>query len=129
MEGNKITFRSIDEYISQFPPDIQDKLITLRQVIKEEAPDAEEKISYQMPAFTLHGILVYFAAFKNHIGFYPTSSGIEAFKSELSEYKWAKGSIQFPLERPLPYDLIKKMVRFKVDENKKLREEKLKKGK
>ena len=85
MEENKATFESIDEYISIFTPEIQEILETLRKVIKESAPDAEEKISYQMPAFVLHGNLVYFAVCKNHIGFYPTPSGISAFKHELSE--------------------------------------------
>ena len=126
MEVNKIAYESIDEYISQFPPGVQEILKTLRKIIKESAPDAEEKISYQMPAFVLHGNLVYFAAFKNHIGFYPTSSGIDAFKHELSEYKGAKGSVQFPLENPLPYELIGKIVKFRVAENIALAEDKLK---
>ena len=89
----------------------------LRKVIKESAPDAKEKISYQMPTFVLHGNLVHFAAFKNHIGFYPTPNGINAFKHELTEYKGAKGSIQFPIEKPLPYQLISKIVKFRVAEN------------
>lgn len=129
MEGNKTTFNSIDEYISQFPPDIQEILQRLRAVIKEAAPEAQEKISYQMPTFTLHGNLVHFAAHKNHIGFYPAPSGIEAFKDRLSEYKGAKGSVQFPIERPLPYGLVKDIVKFRVEENVKLAEEKLKKKK
>jgi uncharacterized protein YdhG (YjbR/CyaY superfamily) len=112
MEGNKVVFKSIDEYILQFPPEIQEILETLRKVIKESAPEAEEKISYQMPTFVLHGNLVHFAAYKNHIGFYPTPSGIDEFKEELSEYKGAKGSIQFPIEKPLPYELISKIVKF-----------------
>jgi uncharacterized protein YdhG (YjbR/CyaY superfamily) len=117
MERNKNSYGTIDEYISGFPPEVQEKLILLRKVIKESAPDAEEKISYQMPAFTLNGILVYFAAFKDHIGFFPTASGIEAFKQELSEYKWSKGTIQFPMDKPLPYDLVKRIVKFRVAEN------------
>lgn len=129
MEGYKITFKSIDEYIEQFPLEIQEILNTLRKVIKESAPDAEEKISYQMPTFVLHRNLVHFAAYKNHIGFYPTSSGIAAFKYELSEYKGAKGSVQFPIERPLPYELIKEIVKFRVAENIKIEEAKLKKKK
>jgi uncharacterized protein YdhG (YjbR/CyaY superfamily) len=129
MEVNKIAYESIDEYISQFPPEVQEILKTLRKIIKESAPDAEEKISYQMPAFVLHGNLVYFAAFKNHIGFYPTSSGIDAFKHELSEYKGAKGSVQFPIEKPLPYELISRIVKFRVAENIKRAEGKLKKKK
>lgn len=117
MGENKITYESIDEYISTFPQEIQEILNNLRKVIKEAAPDAVEKISYQMPAFALHGILVYFAAFKNHIGFYPTASGIDAFKHELSEYKWSKGAIQFPIKKPLPYELVSRIVKFRVLEN------------
>ncbi|WP_088225170.1 DUF1801 domain-containing protein [Desulfosporosinus sp. FKB] len=109
--------KSVDEYILQFPPDIQKILEMLRKVIKEAAPDAKEKISYQMPAFDLHGILVYFAACKNHIGFYPTSSGIEAFKQELMEHKSSKGAVQFPIKKPIPYSLISKIVKFRVAEN------------
>lgn len=129
MEENKIIFSSIDEYISQFPPDIQEILQRLREVIKEAAPEAQEKISYQMPTFALHGNLVHFAAHKKHIGFYPAPSGIEAFKDQLSEYKGAKGSVQFPIEKPLPYELVKDIVKFRVEENVKLAEEKLKKKK
>ncbi|WP_407309429.1 iron chaperone [Desulfosporosinus sp. SB140] len=117
MDDNKASFNSIDEYILKFSPDIQEKLQMLRDVIKEAAPEASEKISYQMPAFVLHGNLVYFAAFKNHIGFYPTSSGIAAFKNELSEYKGGKGTIQFPLDKPLPYELISRIVKYRVTEN------------
>ena len=120
-------FNSIDEYISRFPPEIQEILTTLRKVIKESAPDAEEKISYQMPTFVLHGNLVHFAAYKNHIGLYPTPSGIEAFKHELSDYKGAKGSVQFPVGKPLPYELISEIVKFRVAENIKQAEGKLKK--
>lgn len=127
MEGAVKHYESIDEYIVQFSPGIQEILKKLRKVIREAAPDAEEKISYQMPAFALHGNLVYFAVGKNHIGFYPTPSGISAFKQELSEYKGAKGSVQFPIDKPLPYDLISKMVKFRVDENIKLNEAKSKK--
>jgi uncharacterized protein YdhG (YjbR/CyaY superfamily) len=117
MKENKITTGSIDEYILKFPPEVQEILKNLRKVIKEAAPDAEEKISYQMPTFALHGNLVHFAAHKNHIGFYPTPSGINTFRQELSEYKGAKGSIQFPLEKPIPYQLISKIVKFRVAEN------------
>lgn len=95
MEGKKSTFKSIDEYILQFPSEIQQILEKIRRVIKESAPNAVEKISYQMPTFYLHGNLVHFAAFKSHIGFYPDSSGIEAFKEELSKYKGAKGQFNF----------------------------------
>jgi len=117
MEGNKVEYLSIDEYIASFPSEIQDLLAKLRQTIKEAAPEAEEKISYQMPTFALHGNLVHFAAYKNHIGFYPAPRGIEAFKEELASYKGAKGSVQFPLDRPLPYDLIRRIVIFRVQEN------------
>lgn len=113
----KITYESIDDYISKFPPEIQVILSTIRKVIKEAAPDAKEKISYQMPTFELQGNLVHFAAFKNHIGFYPTPNGIDAFREELSVYKGAKGSIQFPIGEPMPYELISKIVKFRVAEN------------
>jgi uncharacterized protein YdhG (YjbR/CyaY superfamily) len=117
MKDSNSGYQSIDGYISQFTPDVQEILQAIRKVIKEAAPEAEEKISYQMPAFAQHGILVYFAAHKNHIGFYPTASGIAAFKHELSEYKGAKGSVQFPLNRPIPFDLIRKIVKFRVEES------------
>lgn len=107
---------SIDEYIARFPEDVQAIMTRLRAVIKDAAPQAEERISYQMPAFYLNGVLVYFAGFKRHIGFYPTPSGIEAFKEELSRYKGAKGSVQFPLDQPLPYDLVARIVKFRVAE-------------
>ncbi len=129
MEGNKIAYTTIDEYILQFSPEVQEILKTIREVIKEAAPDAEEKISYQMPAFAFHGILVYFAAFKNHIGFYPTGSGISAFKQELSGFKGGKGTIQFPLGKPIPYELISRIVKFRVAENVKKAEIKAKKKK
>lgn len=128
MEENKITFNTIDEYIMQFPIEVQEKLKTLRKVIKEAAPEAKEKISYKMPTFTLHGNLVHFAGYKNHIGFYPAPSGIEAFKEELSKYKGAKGSVQFPIKEPLPYELISKIVEYRVIENVRKAEEKLRKS-
>ncbi len=114
----KSQFKTIDEYIATFPKNVQDVLQELRQVIRETAPKAEETISYGMPAFRLNGrILVYFAAWKNHIGFYPISSTIEAFKKELFTFKQAKGSVQFPLDQPIPFDLVKRMVRYRVKEN------------
>lgn len=113
----KPEFNSIDEYIDAFPEHIQKKLVELRKVIREQAPQAQEKISYQMPTFYLNGNLVHFAAFSKHIGFYPTSSGIAAFKSELSKYKHAKGSVQFPIEEPLPIELIRRIVKFRLAEN------------
>lgn len=109
--------KTIDEYISTFPEDIQIILQKIRQVVRAAAPEAKEAISYQMPAFKLNGNLVYFAAFKSHIGFYPTPSGSEAFQKELSPYKAGKGSIRFPLDKPIPYNLIKKIVVFRVKEN------------
>ena len=112
-----IISKNIDEYIAGYPEDIQGKLRDLRATIKEAAPGAEEKISYQMPAFNLNGILVYFAVQTRHIGFYPTSSGVMAFKEELGSYKSSKGAIQFPLDKPLPLELIARIVRFRVREN------------
>ncbi len=117
MEEHKTTITTIDEYILQFQVEVQAILQRLRQVIKETAPEAEEKISYQMPTFYLYGNLVHFAAYKNHIGFYPTPTGIEAFKKELSVYKGAKGSVQFPIDKPLPFELIREIVKYRVDEN------------
>ncbi len=111
------TPQTIDEYIAGFPKDVQEKLQQVRRTIREAAPDAQEKISYKMPTFTLKGNLVYFAAFKNHLGFYPIPSGIEEFKEELSAYQQGKGSVQFPLDKPIPYDLISRIVKFRVKEN------------
>lgn len=110
-------FTTIDEYIRTFPVEVQAILEKMRQTIRKAAPEAVEAISYQMPTFKLNGNLVHFAAFKKHIGFYPTSSGIEAFKKELSPYKWAKGSVQFPLDKPIPFDLVQRIVVFRVKEN------------
>ncbi|NNJ13009.1 hypothetical protein EKD04_022035 [Chloroflexales bacterium ZM16-3] len=117
METSKAGFSTIDAYIATFPGEIQEKLEAIRAAIRAAAPDAHEKISYQMPTFALHGNLVHFAAFKNHIGFYPAPRGIEAFKDELSVYKGAKGSVQFPLDQPMPLDLIRRIVQFRVAEN------------
>ena len=110
-------FETVDEYIAFFPKNTQVILEEVRQAIKESAPEAEETISYQMPAFKQNGILVWFAAFKSHIGFFPKVSAIEAFKEKLSAYQTSKGTIQFPIDEPLPVDLIKEMVRFRVKEN------------
>jgi uncharacterized protein YdhG (YjbR/CyaY superfamily) len=109
--------KNIDEYITGFPPDVQKILQKIRTTIHEAAPEATEKISYQMPTFFLKGNLVHFAGFKEHIGFYPVPTGIEKFKKELSVYKQGKGSVQFPLDQPMPYDLITKIVKFRVKEN------------
>jgi uncharacterized protein YdhG (YjbR/CyaY superfamily) len=111
------TFKDIDSYIGKQAVDLRERLKQIRQTIKTSAPKAEEVISYGMPAFKYHGMLVYFAAFKNHIGFYALPSGNEAFQKELSVYKQGKGSIQFPLDKPLPLALIKKIVKFRVKEN------------
>jgi len=117
MKTNKTIAKDIDEYIASFPKDIQEILEKLRTTIRKAAPDAEEIINYQIPTFTLKGNLVHFATFKKHIGFYPTPTGIEAFKKELSAYEGAKGSIKFPLDKPIPFDLISKIVTFRVKEN------------
>jgi len=117
MDDRTQQYTTIDEYIATFPEHIQKKLVELREVIKEEAPQAQEKISYQMPTFYLNGNLVHFAAFSKHIGFYPAPSGIEAFKNELSKYKGAKGSVQFPIDEPLPLEIVRQIVGFRVAEN------------
>ena len=110
-------FKSVNDYIATFPENVQCILESVRKAIREVAPEAEETISYQMPAFKLNGILVWYAAYKNHIGLYPRVSVIEAFKDKLSRYKVSKGTIQFPLNETIPFDLIKEMVRFRVKEN------------
>jgi uncharacterized protein YdhG (YjbR/CyaY superfamily) len=117
MESNQVGFTSIDQYIATFPEATQKILQELRETIKASAPGAEEKISYQMPTFALKGNLVHFAAYKKHIGFYPAPSGIQAFKHELSIYEGAKGSVKFPIEKPLPLELISRIVKFRVAEN------------
>jgi uncharacterized protein YdhG (YjbR/CyaY superfamily) len=108
---------TIDEYIHAFPADVQAILKRMRSTIRECAPQAEETISYQIPTFRLNGNLVHFAAFKDHIGFFPTSSPREAFKKELSKYRGGKGTIQFPLSEPIPYTLVRKIVKYRVKEN------------
>ncbi len=109
--------KNIDEYIAGFPPDVQEILEQIRMTIRNAAPDAEETISYQLPTFRLKGNLVHFGAFKKHIGFYPASSGIAQFEKELSAYEGAKGSVRFPLDQPIPFDLISEIVKFRVREN------------
>jgi uncharacterized protein YdhG (YjbR/CyaY superfamily) len=116
MESGK-AFKTIDEYIATFPVSVQTILREFRRVIRDSAPGAEEAISYGMPAFKLKGVLVWFAAFKNHVGFYPTALGIEAFKSELSGYELSKGTVRFPLDKPVPFDLIRKIVKYRVKQN------------
>lgn len=109
----------VDQYISAFPADVQVILKKIRSIVKKAAPDAVESIAYQMPAYkTNKKPLVYFAGFRNHIGLYATPSGHEEFARELSKYKHGKGSVQFPMDKPIPYDLIRQMVEFRVEENK-----------
>lgn len=117
MPTQKPTSKDIDKYIASFPKDVQAILEKIHKTIRKAAPKAEETINYGIPTFTLEGNLVHFAGFKNHIGFYPTPSGIEKFKKELSKYEGAKGSVQFPLDQPIPYELITKIVTFRVKEN------------
>ena len=108
---------NVGAYIAQFPPDVQERLQALRAAIREAAPDAAEKISYRMPTFYLHGNVVHFAAFKDHISLFPGSSGVEAFAHRLASYRTSKGTIQFPYGKPLPLGLVKDIVRYRVDEN------------
>ncbi len=117
MESKNAMPKNIDEYIAACPPEIQGRLQELRATIRKAAPDAEETISYKMPTFKLNGNLVYFAAFPNHIGFYPIPTGIEAFKKELAVYKQGKGSVQFPNDKPLPLKLVTRIVKFRAKEN------------
>lgn len=109
--------KDIDEYIAGFPRAVQTILRKIRTTIRKAAPDAEGTISYQIPAFMLNGPLVYFAAYKKHVGFYPRTTAIAKFKKELSTYERAKGSVKFPLDRPIPYNLISKIVKFRAKEN------------
>lgn len=113
----KIQARNIDEYISAFPTEVQELLHQVRDAVRKAAPKAQETISYFMPTFKFNGTLVHFAGYKNHIGFYPGPSGIDAFRNELSKYKTSKGAVQFPLDQPLPLPLISKIVKLRVREN------------
>ncbi|GHT41679.1 hypothetical protein AGMMS49965_11870 [Bacteroidia bacterium] len=108
---------TIDEYIASFEPEIQRTLLEIRNFIKKEVPEATEKISYGMPTFYLNGNLVHFAAFKEHYGFFPSPSGIDAFEKELAPYRSGKGTLRFPMDKPVPWEIIKKVVRFRVKEN------------
>lgn len=123
---DSIKFKTIDEYISICPSDIRKILEELRGVIRTSAPNAREVISYNMPAFRQNKVLVYFAASKNHIGFYPTTSPIVVFEKELKDYKTSKGAIQFPLDKPFPFDLVKKIVEYRVQEDEKQAKTKMK---
>lgn len=114
----KVSYTNIDEYIALFSSEIQELLQKIRKTIAEVAVEATEKISYQMPTFYLHGNLVHFAAFKNHISLYPDASGVSVFESELGSYPYSKGTIQLPYDKPIPYDLIRKIVEYRVKENK-----------
>ncbi len=120
MERKNQAIRTIDDYIQMFPIQVQKKLESIRKLIKELAPEAQEKISYQMPTFYLNGNLVHFAAFKTHIGFYPTPSGISEFQKDLAKYKNGKGSVQFPIEEALPMELIRRMVKFRIEKNRRM---------
>lgn len=117
MKAKQTAPTTIDEYIAGFPPDVQAILQKIRATIRKAAPQAEETIKYQIPTFVLNGNLVHFAAFKQHIGFYPTPTGTEKFHKELAAYKSSKGAVQFPLDKPIPYGLISKIVKFRVQEN------------
>ena len=117
MDAGKSPPGTIDEYIAQFPEEIRKILQELREVIGQEAPDAEEAIRYRIPTFTLKGNLVHFAAFRDHISFFPTPSAIDAFGKELSSYETSRGTVRFPLGEPIPFDLVRKIVRFRVREN------------
>ncbi len=117
MDEKKDMFQTIDEYIASFPTEIQERMQALRKVIRETAPAAQEKISWGMATFTLNGNLVHFAGQKSHIGFYPGASGVEQFQSELEGYKTSKGGIQFPYSQPMPFDLVRKIVAFRAQEN------------
>lgn len=125
---NRSAASAIDEYIAEFPPETRKVLEELRALIKELAPGATEKISYAIPTFYLNGNLVHFAGFAHHIGLYPGASGIEAFKEDLTPYKSAKGSVQFSLGQPLPTDLIRRIVEFRVAENSRKAPKSKKKG-
>lgn len=116
MNESKQSFTTIDEYISTFPAGLQEILQELRRTIHDAAPEATEAISYQMPTFKLNGNLVHFAGYKNHIGLYPSPSGITAFEDELAPYRHAKGSVRFPLDQPIPYDLVRRIVEYRVAE-------------
>ena len=117
MENKKVIFKSIDAYIASFPENIQRILQDIRATILDAAPQAEEKISYQMPTFTQNGNLIYFAAFKNHIGVFGASGVVEAFHEELAPFAGPKGNLQFPIDKPIPLHLIRKIVAFRVADN------------
>jgi uncharacterized protein YdhG (YjbR/CyaY superfamily) len=115
--AEKSALSTVDDYIAGFPPEVQDILRQIRDVIREAAPDATEAIKYRMPTFVLEGNLVHFAAYKAHIGLYPTPSGIDAFAEELAPYAGGKGSVRFPLDQPIPFELIRRIILYRVQEN------------
>lgn len=117
MQKPTIKYQSVDEYIDSFPSEAQNKLNEIRGIVRELFPQAEERISYQMPAFFLNGNIIYFAGYAKHIGFYPGANGVAAFYDEISKYKYAKGSVQFPLGEPLPVELIRRIINFKAEIN------------
>ena len=112
-----IKFETVDQYIATFPDEIQKQLEIITDTIKKAAPYAKELISYNMPAYKQHGVLVYFAAYQKHIGFYPTSSGINLFSERFSEYKWSKGAVQFPISKPIPLDLVSEITKFRLEDD------------
>src|SRR4051812_40707442 len=117
MKAESYKYKTVDEYLSTFPESVKSTLEKLRKTIKQAAPKAEEVISYNMPAFKLNGMLVYYAAYQNHIGFYPTRSGVSVFKDELANYETSKGTVKFPIDKALPLGLVKEIVKFRVEEN------------
>jgi uncharacterized protein YdhG (YjbR/CyaY superfamily) len=116
MKSTESSSQEVESFISRYPAEVQEILYKIRSIIKEVAPDAQEKLNYGIPTFTLNGNLVHYSGFKDHIGFYPTPSGVEKFKKQLSKYEGAKGSVKFPLDQPIPYDLIRKIAEFRVKE-------------
>lgn len=128
MEATSIKFKTVDEYLSTFPAGTKKMLKELRQTIRKAAPEAEEVISYNMPAYKQFGALVYFAGYKGHIGFYPVSSAIKEFEKELSVYEGSKGTVRFPLDKPLPLKLITRMVKYRIKQNKEMAEMKASRG-
>jgi uncharacterized protein YdhG (YjbR/CyaY superfamily) len=118
MNNKKTSIGTVDKYIEQFPKEVQKTLRKIRAVIKRAAPNSTERISYQMPTYTMNRNLVHFAGYKKHIGFYPTPSGISAFRKQLALYEGAKGTVRFPIDRPIPFDLIARIVRYRVEEDK-----------
>ena len=129
MDDKNPELQTIDDYIAQFPDEARERMQLLRKVIKNAAPEATEKISWGMPTFSFHGNLVHFAAHKKHVGFYPGANGVEQFLDKLKEYHTSKGAIQFPMDKPLPLELIDEIVRFRLDENRKDALKKTLKGK